>query len=98
MNDLTVLNSNSRLRVHPQVAWRELDQHVFAVTPDNRQHELAGVVELCVWARLAQTSLSLSEVIDVVVTEFDVAHDVATSDLTEFLTECAEAQLVEVVA
>ena len=87
MTELYALNT--------QVAWRDLDGHIFAVTPDNRQHELSGAVEHTVWTSLDKKPQTMLELIAILTAEFDVEAAVAEADLHTFLAACIEAQLVD---
>ena len=87
MTELYALNT--------QVAWRDLDGHIFAVTPDNRQHELSGGVEHTVWTSLDRKPRTLLELVAILTAEFDVEAAVAEADLRTFLTACIDAQLVD---
>ena len=88
------MNQSERYVLNAHVAWRDLDGHIFAVTPDNRQHELSGAVEYAVWNALADNSLTLTELVHSVTQAFDVDMQTATTDLQAFLRECVAANLV----
>ena len=97
MTELRPLSVTTKVRIDPQVAWRDLDGHVFAVTPDNRQHELAGGVESLVWHCLVDAASSLEDLTRRITESFDVSVDVAGSDLLEFITGCLDAKLFQIV-
>ena len=90
------MNTTERFALNSQVAWRDLDGHIFAVTPDNRQHELSGAVEHAVWHALAGNELTLAELVESITASFEVEAAVAASDLHEFLAACLAADLVRV--
>jgi len=87
-------HSECRFDLHPSAAWRQIDGHVFIITPDSRQHELDGPVERAVWALLAAGPKSLSEITASIVAEFDVAAEQAEIDLGSFLIHLLDAGIV----
>ncbi len=97
MTELRPISMATKVRIDPQVAWRDLDGHVFAVTPDNRQHELAGGVESLVWHCLEDAASSVEDLTRRVTESFDVQAEVAGSDLLEFVTGCLDAKLFQIV-
>ena len=97
MIELRLISVTTKICVDPQVAWRDLDGHVFAVTPDNRQHELAGGVESLVWHCLVDAASSVEDLTRRVTESFDVPAEVASSDLLEFVTGCLDAKLFQIV-
>ena len=88
------MKTTDRFALNSQVAWRDLDGHIFAVTPDNRQHELSGAVEHAVWHELAENAMTLAELVAFITASFEVEATEATADLREFLDACLVADLV----
>ncbi len=81
-------------RPHPNAAWRSLGDRVVAITPDNRQHELEGEVEVLVWRELAAGARDLDQLTAAVVRAFDIGEAEARADLRDFLEELVGAGLV----
>ena len=80
-----------RYAPHPDAAARRIDDHVFIITPDSRQHELNGEVEALVWALCEGAPRSLDELVAATVGQFDVDPATAKSDLGHFLTLLVQA-------
>jgi|GEM_PF-6778359 hypothetical protein len=78
----------------PDIAYRIIDEHVFLITPDGRQHELVGDVEHCIWRRCEQELTSFRTLLNEIVEEFDVGEAEAQTDLTHFLNEMVAAGIL----
>jgi len=78
----------------PDIAYRAIDEHVFLITPDGRQHELAGTVEHCIWHQCELEPTSLENLLSKVVEQFDVAEEEARADITYFLNEMVAAGIL----
>ena len=78
----------------PDIAYRTIDEHVFLITPDGRQHELVGDVEHCIWRRCEQEPTSFRTLLSEIVEEFDVGEAEAQTDLTHFLSEMVAAGIL----
>ncbi len=76
---------------HPTAAYRNIDGHIFVITPDSRQHELHGAVELFLWQLCEEKPQSKNELITAVLDRFDVDESVASNDIEHFLSELTEA-------
>ena len=84
----------ARYAPHKNAAWRAIDDHVFIITPDNRQHELAGEVETVVWHACVKAPQSVAELTRAVVEAFDVDPEVAEADITEGGSQLVEAEVL----
>ncbi|HIA01046.1 MAG TPA: hypothetical protein EYN66_03930 [Myxococcales bacterium] len=76
-----------KYRPHPDAAYRVIDDHVFIITPDSRQHELNGEVELMVWRMCEEKSCTEEELLDAITRVFIIERLQANSDLNGFLSE-----------
>ena len=76
-----------KYRPHPDAAYRVIDDHVFIITPDSRQHELNGEVELMVWRMCDEKSCTEEELLNAIVELFLIDRLQADSDLESFLSE-----------
>lgn len=76
------------------IAYRAIDEHVFLITPDGRQHELVGEVEHCIWRRCEQKPTSFHALLAEIVEDFDVDEEEARADLTHFLGEMIAAGIL----
>lgn len=81
----------TRYAIGPDVAYRVIDGHVFIITPDNRQHELAGGVELCVWRLCEAGPRTEYELVRAIMADFEVDAADAQADLRGFLGEMVQA-------
>lgn len=88
----------NRYEVHPNAAWRSVDDHIFVITPDNRQHELEGDVESVVWQACSQAPQSIDALVALVVERFEVDRELAVDDLTEFVSTLVVAGLLRPAA
>ncbi len=87
-----------RYAPHPDAAWRNVEGHVFIITPDSRQHELDGDVELLVWTLCDSSPQTKKELLDAVVTEFDVDVETASKDLETFIDQLVAGGVVIAVS
>ncbi|MBT9560496.1 MAG: PqqD family protein [Myxococcales bacterium] len=85
-------------RIAANAAWRAVEDHIFAITPDNRQHELSGDVEVVIWHALASGPTNLDALVGSLSESFDVSPDDVRADLIAFLGSLLAAQLIEEVA
>jgi hypothetical protein len=80
-----------RYKPHPDAAYRVIDKHVFIITPDSRQHELDGEVELLVWRMCEEKACTNDELLAAVLAKFEIDEGQANSELRFFLSEMVEA-------
>jgi Coenzyme PQQ synthesis protein D (PqqD) len=84
-------------RIAPNAAWRAVEDHIFAITPDNRQHELSGEVEVVVWHALAAGPTTLESLVGSLSESFEVSSEDVRADLVDFLGSLRAAHLIEEV-
>jgi hypothetical protein len=84
----------TQYEIDGSAAWRQVDDHVFVITTDSRQHELTGSVELFVWGQLACGPQDLESLVDGVCSTFIVDKKTANFDLVSFLTHLAAARII----
>ena len=88
-----------RYRIHPDVAWRQVDGIVFLLTSDSRYHQIADPVGVSAWQAIAAaprgTGADRDDLTAKICTEFEVGRDVARGDLGEFLDKLVRAQAAE---
>ena len=87
------MSDSPRYAPHPDAGWRIVDDHVFIITDDSRQHELDGAVELFVWRACAGRPMSRAELAAAVADAFAVSMDQAETDLDRFLVELVSARV-----
>lgn len=86
---------SGRFRIGSQVAWRLVDGQIFAVTQDGRIHNIDDATGLCIWERLDKGAVAAEQLVQTVVTAFEVEEAEARADLTEFLDSLLAAGIVE---
>lgn len=84
-------DSSTRYAPHPHAAWRDVEGHIFIITPDSRQHELDGPVEHLLWSRCTESPRTLAELLAIITESFDVATPAAERDLSVFIQQCVSA-------
>ncbi|MBM4355633.1 MAG: PqqD family protein [Deltaproteobacteria bacterium] len=72
-------------RISPDVAWRIVDEELFAVTPDGNLHHVDSPTGVYVWHLLDRKPATLAQCADAVFREFEVDLPTASGDLAEFL-------------
>ncbi len=85
-------------RIAGNAAWRAVEDHIFAITPDNRQHELSGDVEVVIWHTLAAGPTTLDTLALSLSESFDVSREDVRADLVVFIESLLSAHLIEEVA
>jgi hypothetical protein len=87
--------SPERFSISPHVAWRIVDEQVFAVTGDGRLHHVASPVGVLVWRKLDSGVGGRDELLAAVLAEFAVARTTAQKDLDEFLADLQGKKVIE---
>lgn len=75
----------ARYTIAADVAWRLVDNQVFAVTLDGNLHLVDSATGVLIWTALSNGTETLPELVEQIVDGFDVAPARATADLAEFL-------------
>ena len=87
----------TRYRANPNTATQSVDSEVFVVTSDNRFHNLKDPVATFLWTSLEGAPLTLTELVERVLVEFEVTEETATNDVQEFVEQgCAQGLFTEV--
>ena len=86
----------TRVRQAPRIAARVVDGKAVVVVIDARELHTLNDVATFIWERMQGDGAAVGELIDAVVTEFEVEHDRASRDLHQFIAEMAELGVVEV--
>ena len=82
-------------QLHPRLAFQDVDEGIFVITPDNSLHHLKDDVALFLWEQLDAAPKSLEELLEAVVTEFQVNRNEAQTDLEAFLASGVKKGLLE---
>ena len=78
---------------NPQLAWREIDDDIIIISPEDSQvHELNESAAL-VW-KLADGAQSLEQIAAGVAAHYDVSPEIARADVAEFIAQLEEKQLL----
>lgn len=92
----------SGFRLHPEVAWRQVDGVVFLLTPDSRFHQSDDPVGRCVWDAIATAAPSSPPDEEALVrhltSRFDVDAATAAEDLHEYLDQLLSVGAIERIA
>jgi len=89
------MNSNNYLSPHPQAAFRVVDQAAIVVLADSGEVKILNEVGTRVW-ELADGSRRVQEIIETIVSEFDVSLDQAVQEVTQFVEELVHAKMLVV--
>jgi hypothetical protein len=68
---------------NPDAAWRVFEDGAVIVSPTESVMHSLNPVATRIW-ELADGTLTMNEILDVVVEEFDVTRDQATADMADF--------------
>jgi hypothetical protein len=71
-------------RLSPDVAWRKVDDELFAITPDGMLHNVQSAVGVTIFELLMAGS-SLADIATAVEAEFAVDKATAQADLDQFV-------------
>lgn len=92
--------ANRKIRVHPDVVWRDVDGEVVLLNVVTGQYFGLDDVGSAVWAFLVQdgqdgqAGATLAELTERVLAAFDVDAPTATADLAALGTQLVDQQLV----
>lgn len=81
-------------RIDTNVAYRRLNDDVFAITPDSRFHTIDNAVGKFIWVRLEQGPSTVADLVAAVTERFMVDQERATLDIAAFLESLVENGLV----
>ena len=93
---MPALTAGTRLRQTPRCAFQVIDGTAFVVMPRDRMLHMLNEVGTHIW-KLVEKERALEEIVDSVITTFEVEDDVAGRDVRGFLEEMLERDLVEIV-
>ena len=82
----------TRYKRAPECAFREIDGEVFIVSSTTGGVHLLNEVGTFIWS-LLDGSLTLGEVAESVVGEFETTEDAAKADILEFIEKLAAAEI-----
>ena len=89
--------ANGKIRVHPDVVWRDVDGEVVLLNVVTGQYFGLDDVGSAVWAFLVQDGqdgATLAELTERVLAVFDVDAPTASADLEALVTQLVDQQLV----
>lgn len=82
------------LVIHPRVAFQQVEDGFFVITPDNALHQLRDEVAIVIWQALDQGPQKVEELVDAICEQFDVSPERAEADLKEFVQEGLKRGLI----
>lgn len=80
-------------RPHPQTAGRVMDGEAVLILADASEIKVLNQVGSRIY-ELADGRHSVNEIVDVIVKEYDVSQSAAEADVTGFLAEMVERQIL----
>lgn len=95
MPSSTTLTLDSRIRPGPEVVSGQVANEAVLVMPSQAKVRMLNEVGSRIWA-LAADNLTLREIADTLIAEYDIAPDLAAADVLAFAQELANADLVEI--
>jgi len=87
-----------RFVIARDVAWRVLDDQVFAVTLDGNMHHIDTVTGVFIWERLDDGVDTIPRLVEAVLDAFQIDRNTAEADLGEFLHELVGKKVLELAA
>ncbi len=88
---------NHTYTLHPRLAFQDVEEGIFVITPDNNLHHLKDEVALFLWEQLNDSPKSLNELTKAVTENFEVEKTAAQQDLEDFLNTGIKKGLLETV-
>jgi hypothetical protein len=79
---------------HPDVAWRRVEEHALLVDPRDGRIFPLNPVAARIW-ELLDLKRRPSDIVEILVREFDAPPEVVRSDACSFLTRLVEERLAE---
>lgn len=96
MSSFKALTPNDRVKRRADVVSGEVAGEAVLVTPSQARVRMLNEVGSRVWD-LADGEMTLQQMADVLVSEYQVTPDLATADVLAFVEELVAADLVEVL-
>lgn len=81
-------------RIASPLAWRVVDEQLFAITPDGMLHVVEEPPGVFAFLQLAQRETTFELLLHAWLEEFDVDQPQAEQDLREFLDELLKKKLI----
>lgn len=97
MSSFKALTPNDRVKRRADVVSGEVAGEAVLVTPSQARVRMLNEVGSRVWD-LADGEMTLQQMADVLVSEYQVTPDLATADVLAFVEELVAADLVEVLS
>ena len=85
--------NDRRPRRHEKASWRQVDGEIFVTAPDGETVYTLTQVAASIWL-LCDGTLSVAEMIEKLLVEFEIDRATLAADLDEFLEELSAEGLV----
>lgn len=79
---------------HPDIAWRQVVDEMLVVDPRNGKIYPLNPVSSFIWESLDGTK-DLKAIEEAIQKQFEVSQEEATKDLTEFIEQLEQAELIQ---
>lgn len=90
---MTVLNQNTLVQRNPKLIANQMDGEIVMMSIDNGEYYGLDEVGSRIWD-LMQEPVSISKLVDQLISEFDVTPDECLQDILSFLDELLNRDLV----
>lgn len=76
-------------QIAPDLIWQQLDDNTIVVTPNSGKVRVLNGVGTLIWQQL-DAGKSLTDILNLIVTTYDVEPDQAQADMERFLADLAD--------
>lgn len=91
-----MMREDAPVRLHPHLAYRRVEDHVFLLNDEDEFLVLNDPVSLSVWEAIEGEAGTLDSAVARVLEEFDVDEDTARADVRALLASLAESRAITV--
>ncbi len=75
-------------------AWQEVEGNIVVVTPNTKKIHILSGLGIRVWELLEKPILK-SQILDIIVDEYDVSREQAETDMNGFIHELLEKKIIK---
>ena len=85
---------NTKIKKNPRTAWRKYDENALLITPDDSKIHKLNETATFIWEMLQDKTLSINEIAQEIVNEFEVSIEIAEKDIKNIINKMAKKQIV----